>query len=196
MSSLTGNTRIHLNTERWRVCEAYFSPAMAGVDSAGLGEIIQNLIPSFIESRSRPGVLDFLDDRREVIQVGTQISFDLPYEVDLQSQNVFLTGQPSVLPGFSERLHAVLQSLLPPGSSINIRRAADPGLDSWKGMAAFSRTEEFRRGQCAVTKAEYEEYGGERVKRWWGGNWNGEFDIGVPVDVGIDNDDTKMDVDS
>ncbi len=111
----------------------------------------------------------------------------------IQLQNVFLTGQPSVLPGFSERLHAVLQSLLPPGSSINIRRAADPGLDSWKGMAAFSRTEEFRRGQCAVTKAVYDEYGGERVKRWWGGNWNGEFDIGVPVD---DNEDTKMDVDS
>lgn len=73
MPFLTGNTRIHLNTERWRVCEAYFSPAMAGVDSAGLGEIIQNLIPSFIESRSKSCVLDFLDERREVIQVGVLI---------------------------------------------------------------------------------------------------------------------------
>lgn len=24
-----------------------------------------------------------------------------------------------------------------------------------------------------VSKSEYEEWGGERVKRWWGGNWNG-----------------------
>jgi len=37
-------------------------------------------------------------------------------------------------------------------------------------MAAFSRTEEFAR--VGVTKQEYEEHGGERIKRWWGGNWN------------------------
>jgi len=67
--SLIGNTRIHLNTERWRVCEAYLSPGMAGVDSAGLGEVIQNLIPYFIESRSRGIPLDFVEDRKEVIQV-------------------------------------------------------------------------------------------------------------------------------
>jgi len=23
-----------------------------------------------------------------------------------------------------------------------------------------------------VTKAEYEEWGGERIKKWWGSNWN------------------------
>lgn len=103
---------------------------------------------------------------------------------------MFLTGQPSILPGLSERLHVILQSLLPPGSNINVIRAADPALDAWKGMAAFSRTEEFRRGQCAITKVEYEEYGGERVKRWWGGNWNGEFNTGVQ-----DTEDNKMVVD-
>jgi hypothetical protein len=42
---------------------------MAGVDSAGLGEVIHNLIPSFIESRSRNGTLDYIVDRAEVIQV-------------------------------------------------------------------------------------------------------------------------------
>jgi actin-related protein 5 len=52
-------------------------------------------------------------------------------------------------------------------------RAADPTLDAWKGMAAFTRTAEFRK--VGVSKAEYDEYGGERVRRWWGGNWNGEF---------------------
>jgi actin-related protein 5 len=36
-----------------------------------------------------------------------------------------------------------------------------------------------------ATKAEYEEYGGERVRRWWGGNWNGEFsgEVGDAVQV-------------
>ncbi|KAF9523637.1 actin-related protein Arp5p [Crepidotus variabilis] len=176
-----GNARIHLNTERWRVPEAYFSPAMAGVDSAGITEVIQNLIPSFLESRSRPGVLDYLDDRRQVIQ------------------NIFLTGQPSLIPGFSTRLETSLKSLLPPDSKVTITRAANPALDAWKGMAAFSRTDEFKSAGCAMTKEEYEEYGGDRVKRWWGGNWNGEIGNsvgGMKVDGENFVIEETMDVDS
>ena len=45
-----GNTRIHLNTERWRVCESWFSPGMAGVDSAGLSEVIQNVLSRFSDA--------------------------------------------------------------------------------------------------------------------------------------------------
>jgi actin-related protein 5 len=59
-------------------------------------------------------------------------------------------------------------------------------------MAAFSRTEEFMSGRCAVTRAEYDEFGGERVKRWWGGNWNGEFGVGASRD---EKEPHKMDVD-
>ena len=47
---LIGTTRIHLSTERWRVCETWFSPSMAGVDSAGLGEVIQNILARFSEA--------------------------------------------------------------------------------------------------------------------------------------------------
>lgn len=46
----TGHARIHLNTERWRVCETWFSPGMAGVDSAGLGEVLQNVLAGFPDS--------------------------------------------------------------------------------------------------------------------------------------------------
>jgi actin-related protein 5 len=46
----------------------------------------------------------------------------------------------------------------------------DPCLDAWKGMADFANTEGFR--TVSVSRAEYEEWGGERIKRWWGGNWN------------------------
>ena len=42
-----GKTRIHLNTEQWRVCETWFSPNMAGVDSAGIGEVVQNILAAF-----------------------------------------------------------------------------------------------------------------------------------------------------
>ena len=81
-----------------------------------------------------------------------------------------------------------MQSILPPGSKITVQRAADPALDAWNGMAAYSRTEEFMSGKYAVSRAEYDEFGGERVKKWWGGNWNGEFTTGVTRDE-------KMDVD-
>lgn len=47
MWSCAGKTRIHLNVERWRVCEAWFSPSMAGVDSAGLGEVLQSILSRF-----------------------------------------------------------------------------------------------------------------------------------------------------
>jgi actin-related protein 5 len=46
-SRFKGASRIHLNLERWRVCEAWFSPGMAGVDSAGLGEVLQNVLARF-----------------------------------------------------------------------------------------------------------------------------------------------------
>ncbi|KAG8690577.1 Nuclear actin-protein involved in chromatin remodeling [Ceratobasidium sp. 423] len=38
---------------------------------------------------------------------------------------------------------------------------------------SVERTEEFK--TALVTKAEYEEWGGERIRRWWGGNWNNAF---------------------
>ena len=47
---LIGTTRIHLSTKRWCVCEMWFSPSMAGVDSAGLGEVIQNILAGFSEA--------------------------------------------------------------------------------------------------------------------------------------------------
>jgi actin-related protein 5 len=45
-----GNTRVYLNTERWRVCETWFSPGMAGIDSAGLGEVVQNVLARFSDA--------------------------------------------------------------------------------------------------------------------------------------------------
>jgi len=58
---------------------------------------------------------------------------------------------------------------------LQIVRAADPFNDAWRGMADFAKTEEF--SKVSVTKAEYEEWGGERIKRWWGGNWNSSVQI-------------------
>ena len=37
-------------------------------------------------------------------------------------------------------------------------------------MAEFAKTAEFP--TVSVTREEYAEWGGERIKKWWGGNWN------------------------
>ena len=137
-----GKSRIHLNLERWRVCEAWFAPSAAGVDSAGLGEVLQGVLARVPDDAARARLV----------------------------RNVFLTGAPARLPGLPERLHATLRPILPPETPLGIVRAADPVLDAWRGMADFAKTDEFRR--VGVTRAEYDEWGGERIKRWWGGNWN------------------------
>ncbi|KAJ6519177.1 chromatin remodeling complex subunit [Mycena sanguinolenta] len=136
-----GLCRIHLNTERWRVCETWFSPAMAGVDSAGIGEVIQNVLARFSNA-----------------------------EKERLVNNIFLTGGPSQFPGLVPRLQTTLRPILPPEMEIKISTAADVAADPWRGMARFSQTEEFE--SVGISRAEYDEHGGERVQKWWGGNWN------------------------
>lgn len=53
-SSLEHNSQLHLNVERIRVPEVLFQPHMAGVDQAGLGEIIEHVLKGFSsEERGR-----------------------------------------------------------------------------------------------------------------------------------------------
>jgi actin-related protein 5 len=67
-------------------------------------------------------------------------------------------------------MQSTLRPILEPEAPLQIVKAADPSLDAWKGMADFAKTDEFQ--NISVTKAQYEEWGGERIKRWWGSNWN------------------------
>lgn len=39
-------------------------------------------------------------------------------------------------------------------------------------MADFATRDPEGLRKVGVSKAEYEEWGGERIRRWWGGNWN------------------------
>ncbi|KAG8688408.1 Nuclear actin-protein involved in chromatin remodeling [Ceratobasidium sp. 395] len=132
-----GEHRLHFNVERWRVPEVWFQPGIAGIDSAGLGEIMASLLP-----HTRCG-------------------------------RVFITGGPALTRGMRERVEACVRPLLDPDVPVTAVTAKDPELDAWRGMSQFASTEEFRR--VVVTKAEYEEWGGERIRRWWGGNWNNAF---------------------
>ena len=134
-----GQMRIHLSTERWRAVEPYFTPNMAGVDAAGLGELATNVLSMFAP-----------DVRARL------------------ASTVFLTGSPAALPGLGERLANALRPNLPTGSNLRVVTAQDPANDAWRGMAHCSLRPDV--WQYAVTNEEYQEWGGERIRRWWGGN--------------------------
>jgi len=140
--NIEGNTRIHLNVERWRACEPWFTPSMAGVDSAGLGEVIQNILSRFSE-----------EEKGRLVK------------------NIFLTGGPCQYSNLIPRLLATLRQILPPDMPLQIHRAANPTLDPWHGMARLSATDNF--SSIVVTREQYAEFGPERIRRWWGSNWNG-----------------------
>lgn len=48
-NNIAGQCRLHLNIERWRVCEPWFNPNIAGVDTAGIGEVLGSVLNSFSE---------------------------------------------------------------------------------------------------------------------------------------------------
>ncbi|KIJ45076.1 hypothetical protein M422DRAFT_251274 [Sphaerobolus stellatus SS14] len=142
-NDIAGQCRIHLNVERWRACEPWFNPSMAGIDTAGLGEVIAGILSGFSEAEKARLV-----------------------------KNVFITGTPAQIPGLSDRLFNTLRPILDPDMEVKIVKASDVGLDAWNGMRAFANADKDNMVRYGVSKAEYDEWGGERIKRWWGGNWN------------------------
>lgn len=81
---------------------------------------------------------------------------------------MFLTGAPAQFQGLSGRIQKSIQEYMEPGSEVVVRLADDPTLDAWRGMARFSQSDDFN--EYAITRADYDEWGPERIKRWWGGN--------------------------
>lgn len=52
--------------------------------------------------------------------------------------HVLLTGGCASIPGLTPRIHAILQSLLPPNTSISIVKSEEPSLDAWRGAATLN----------------------------------------------------------
>lgn len=139
------NHQIHVNIERIRVPEIYFQPHIAGLDLAGIPEIIQNLLTRNFDGNFNEG-----GQLRALIE------------------NVFLTGGGVLLPNFASRLKTEMVSFLPTGSKLNVVRAKDPLLDAWRGMQKWSTSAEAAKSY--VTKEEYEELGAEYIKEHGLGN--------------------------
>nr|CAD7399945.1 unnamed protein product [Timema poppensis] len=87
------------------------------------------------------------------------------YSVDVQSllvSNIFLTGGCASIPGLVPRLDKELREMRPFESQFHLTLAADPVLDAWHGAQELISSSSLSR--CFVTRAEYEEKGGEFFK--------------------------------
>ena len=133
--------QIHLNVERIRVPEVVFQPAIAGLDQAGLVEIAADIINQrFSSQQDREGLLS----------------------------DIFLTGGNTLFRGFEERLKRELRAVLPIEVSLNVRRAADPVFDAWKGAAQWAREPGFK--EKSISREEYLDKGSEYIKEHSLGN--------------------------
>lgn len=75
------------------------------------------------------------------------------------AENVFLTGGPTKLPGFKERIYRELRELRPLESNINVKLAETPLLDSWFGAKEFANKKDFHK--YLLTPEMYAEMGGD-----------------------------------
>jgi actin-related protein 5 len=132
--------QIHLNVERIRVPEVVFQPGIAGVDQAGLVEIMEGIAMGRFSDPSQQRAL---------------------------LHDIFLTGGNTSFLSFEERLARELRAVLPTDIELNVRKASDPILDAWRGAAAWwSSTPASDRQAATVTREEYLEKGSDYIKVW------------------------------
>ncbi|XP_068203337.1 actin-related protein 5 [Palaemon carinicauda] len=85
------------------------------------------------------------------------------FDADTQSKlvsNVFLTGGPAFLPGFKSRIERELLAMRPFQSHFNVSLAKNPVLDPWYG----ARDAAVDLVKVGITKEDYQEQGGDRIK--------------------------------
>ncbi|ODV59431.1 actin-related protein ARP5 [Ascoidea rubescens DSM 1968] len=141
--------QFHMNIERIRVPETMFQPSIVGVDQAGISELSENIIVNRLPSEGFYSKNEI--EKAPIIN------------------DIFLTGGLSHFKNFDERLKNDFTSFLPVNSKINIRRAIDPRLDAWRGMAKFSNNIDSK--NAFITKQEYEEMGPDYIKEHNLGNF-------------------------
>lgn len=82
--------------------------------------------------------------------------------------NVFFTGSCCKFPGLKERLERELTECRPFKSTHKVTIAEDPSLDSWMGARQFTLDNDLQ--EISVTRAMYDEFGGDYLKVHAAGN--------------------------
>ena len=137
-----------LGVDQFRCAELIFKPYIIGVEQAGIIEIISQIFKN----------------------MNINIKKNL-------AKNIFITGGNTYYPFLKERIYHDLRSYLPIDVDINVKRAANPVLDAWKGARLFfndtyslNGIKNNLRNNIYISKKEYEEYGVEYFKEHFCGN--------------------------
>lgn len=109
--------------------------------------------PSDIGMR-QPGLADIIMQSLSVLPVGLWPGL---------LSNIVVVGGNAQLDNFVQRLQAEILQRVPDDCIVRVARPADPVASTWLGAAAFAAHEHVEK--VAVTKQDYEEYGGAWVAR-------------------------------
>lgn len=113
-----------------RCAEILFQPSIIGCSQGGITDTIEFILKKYsIETAS-----------------------------DL-AENVFLTGGPTKLPGFKQRVYRELREMRPLNSNINVKLSNFPLIDSWFGAKEFANNKDFNK--YLLTPEMYAEFGGD-----------------------------------
>ncbi|VVC37384.1 Actin family [Cinara cedri] len=122
--------QLHFGIERMRCAEVLFQPSIIGCGQGGISDTVEFILKKY----------------------NADIAKDL-------TENVFLTGGPTQLPGFQQRVYRELREMQPLESSINVKLSDSPLLDSWFGAKKFANKKDFHK--YLLTPEMYAELGGD-----------------------------------
>ncbi|KAL7750910.1 Nuclear actin-protein involved in chromatin remodeling [Sorochytrium milnesiophthora] len=128
--------QVRVNVERCGVPEAMWQPhAIAGVDQAGLSEIVESVLRQF--------------SREQRLAM---------------AKNVFVTGSHTGLLQFDKRLQHDMRAAQPVDGVVRVWSADNRMLDGWRGAAHWANNSSGE-GNGWMTRQDYAEHGSERLSR-------------------------------
>jgi len=127
--------QLSLTVQRVRVPEVLFQPTIIGVDQAGLNEVVAATLARVTEAQ-----------RQAMMRTG-----------------ILLTGGCTNLSGFAKRVELDVRMNRPTSESWKVTNVDDGALAAWCGAAGAS-LEALWSSPAAISRAEYEEHGRERLK--------------------------------
>lgn len=122
--------QLHFGIERMRCTEVLFQPSIIGCGQGGISDTIEFILKKY----------------------PAQTANDL-------AGNVFLTGGPTKLPDFKERVFRELREMRPLETNINVQLSDSPILDAWFGAKEFANKQNFH--EYLLTPEMYAEMGGD-----------------------------------
>lgn len=151
--------QLHLGLEQMRAPEILFQPSMIGSSQAGIAETIEFILKGYSEEIS-----------------------------NILANNVFLTGGPTQIPGFLERLNKEMLEMRPFMSTFSLSLATQPSLNAWLGAKKFWASDS---KEHYFTYQDYQEKGSDYLKHHFASNMYIPLPAPLPTDSSVENNHTE-----